>query len=105
LPARVCERGEAGSSESAIFTKIGSSVVTAIANLIEFQPNEKPRSIVAVKEFSENQFVVMMSTDGLIKKTRLSEFRNVRRGALSPFLCGARVSFSRLAPRAARTTS
>jgi len=54
----------------------------AIANLIEFQPNEKSRSIVAVKEFSENQFVVMMSTDGLIKKTRLSEFRNVRRGGI-----------------------
>jgi DNA gyrase subunit A len=54
----------------------------AIANLIEFQPNEKSRSIVAVKEFSENQYVVMMSTDGLIKKTRLSEFRNVRRGGI-----------------------
>ncbi|MDH4197419.1 MAG: DNA gyrase subunit A [Candidatus Aminicenantes bacterium] len=54
----------------------------AIANLIEFQPNEKPRSLVAVKEFSENQYVVMMSTDGLIKKTRLSEFRNVRRGGI-----------------------
>jgi DNA gyrase subunit A len=54
----------------------------AIANLIEFQPNEKPRSVVSVKEFSEDQFIVMLTTDGIIKKTRLSEFKNVRRGGI-----------------------
>ncbi|MGZ4887119.1 MAG: DNA gyrase subunit A, partial [Candidatus Aminicenantales bacterium] len=54
----------------------------AIANLVEFQPDEKPRSVVPVKEFSEDQFVVMLTTDGIIKKTRLSEFRNVRRGGI-----------------------
>jgi DNA gyrase subunit A len=53
-----------------------------IANLLEFQPNEKPASVVAVKEFSENQFVVMLTTDGIIKKTRLSDFRNVRKGGI-----------------------
>jgi DNA gyrase subunit A len=54
----------------------------AIANLVEFQPDEKPRSVVSVKEFSEDQFIVMLTTDGIIKKTRLSEFRNVRRGGI-----------------------
>ncbi len=54
----------------------------ALANLVEFQPGEKPQSVVAVKEFSENQFVVMLSTDGIIKKTRLSDFRNVRKGGI-----------------------
>jgi len=54
----------------------------AIANLVEFQPDEKPRSVVPVKEFSEDQFVVMLTTDGIIKKTRLSDFRNVRRGGI-----------------------
>ncbi|MGD1010124.1 MAG: DNA gyrase subunit A [Candidatus Aminicenantales bacterium] len=53
-----------------------------IANLVEFQPNEKPASVVAVKEFSENQFVVMLTSDGIIKKTRLSDFKNVRRGGI-----------------------
>jgi DNA gyrase subunit A len=53
-----------------------------IANLVEFQPGEKTASIVAVKEFRENQFVVMLTTDGIIKKTRLSEFKNVRRGGI-----------------------
>ncbi len=54
----------------------------ALINLVEFQPDEKPRSVVSVKEFSENQFIVMLTTDGIIKKTRLSEFRNVRRGGI-----------------------
>ncbi|MFO7733960.1 MAG: DNA gyrase subunit A [Candidatus Aminicenantes bacterium] len=54
----------------------------AIANLVEFQPGEKPASVLAVKDFSENQFVVMLTSDGIIKKTRLSDFRNVRRGGI-----------------------
>jgi DNA gyrase subunit A len=53
-----------------------------IANLVEFQPGEKPAAVLAVKEFSEKQFVVMLTTDGIIKKTRLSDFRNVRRGGI-----------------------
>jgi len=54
----------------------------AIVNLIDFAPDEKVRSIVAVKEFPENQFVIMLTTNGLIKKTRLSEFKNVRKGGI-----------------------
>jgi DNA gyrase subunit A len=53
-----------------------------IANLVEFQPGERPAGVVPVKEFSETQFVVMLTTDGIIKKTRLSDFRNVRRGGI-----------------------
>ncbi len=54
----------------------------AIANLVDLQPDEMPRSILSVKEFSDKEFVVMLGTDGLIKKTRLSEFRNVRKGGI-----------------------
>ncbi|MCX7974974.1 MAG: DNA gyrase subunit A [Candidatus Aminicenantes bacterium] len=53
-----------------------------IHNLIEFQPEEKVQSIVSVKDFPENQYVVMLSTDGLIKKTSLAAFRNIRRGGI-----------------------
>ena len=55
----------------------------AIANLVELQPDEKPRSVVAVKEFRDDQFVVMLTTDGIIKKTKLSDFKNVRRGGIN----------------------
>ncbi|HVP92074.1 MAG TPA: DNA gyrase subunit A, partial [Terriglobales bacterium] len=53
-----------------------------LVNLVEFQAGEKPASVVAVKEFSDKQFVVMLTTDGIIKKTRLADFRNVRKGGI-----------------------
>lgn len=55
----------------------------AIVNLLEMQPEEKVQSILAVKEFRDDQFVVILSDNGLIKKTRLSEFKNVRRGGIT----------------------
>jgi DNA gyrase subunit A len=39
-------------------------------------------SVVAVKDFSEDKYIVMLATNGQIKKTHLSEFRNVRRGGI-----------------------
>jgi len=54
----------------------------AIANLIEFQPGEMMTSVLAVKDFTEDKFIVMLATNGLIKKTRLDEFRNIRRGGI-----------------------
>ncbi|MDI6844715.1 MAG: DNA gyrase subunit A [Candidatus Saccharicenans sp.] len=54
----------------------------SIANLLEMQPDEKVQSILAVKEFQDDQYVVIMSDSGQIKKTRLSEFKNVRRGGI-----------------------
>ncbi len=50
----------------------------AIVNLIALQPNEKIKAILPVQEFSENEFVVMVTRAGVIKKTALSEFSNVR---------------------------
>ena len=54
----------------------------AIANLIEFAPGERVCTILDVKEFSEDQYIIMLTTNGLIKKTRLSEFKNVRKGGI-----------------------
>lgn len=54
----------------------------AIANLIEFQPGEMMTSVLAVKDFTEDKFIVMLATNGLIKKTRLDDFRNIRRGGI-----------------------
>ena len=54
----------------------------AIANLIQFQPEEKATSVVAVKDFSEDRYIVMLTTDGLIKKTKLADFKNIRKGGI-----------------------
>jgi DNA gyrase subunit A len=54
----------------------------AIANLIEFQPGEMMTSVVAVKDFSEDKYIVMLATNGIIKKTHLEDFQNIRRGGI-----------------------
>jgi DNA gyrase subunit A len=59
-----------------------SSRGKSIKNLIQFEPDETVSSVVAVKDFSEKTFVVMLTSDGKIKKTKLSEFRNIRKGGI-----------------------
>jgi len=54
----------------------------AIANLIEFQPGEMMTSVVAVKDFGEDKYIVMLATNGVIKKTHLEDFQNIRRGGI-----------------------
>ena len=54
----------------------------AVVNLIEFQPGERMTSVVAVKDFSPDRYLVMMAKDGLIKKTALDEFKNIRKGGI-----------------------
>jgi DNA gyrase subunit A len=53
----------------------------AIANLVQFQDGEKIAALLAVKEFPEHddqQFVVMGTRKGTIKKTDLTAFSNPR---------------------------
>lgn len=54
----------------------------SIRNLVEFEPDERVSSLVAVKEFPEDQYVLMLSSDGLIKKTSLSQFQHIRKGGI-----------------------
>jgi DNA gyrase subunit A len=53
----------------------------AIVNLVQLQPDEKIAALLAVKEFPEQedqQFVVMGTRKGTVKKTDLSAFSNPR---------------------------
>jgi len=54
----------------------------SINNLIQFQADEKVSSVVPVKDFEADKFVVMLSSDGLIKKTKLDQFKNIRKGGI-----------------------
>ncbi|GAG81311.1 unnamed protein product, partial [marine sediment metagenome] len=53
-----------------------------INNLLQLSPEEKVRSLVAVRDFSGDRYVVMITSKGKMKKTRLSGFRNIRRGGI-----------------------
>jgi len=59
-----------------------SSRGKSISNLVQFNPEEKVSSLVAVKDFSRDFYVVMLSSGGRIKKTRLSDFRHIRSGGI-----------------------
>ncbi|MBD3414644.1 MAG: DNA gyrase subunit A [Candidatus Aminicenantes bacterium] len=59
-----------------------SSKGKSINNLIDFSSGERVSSLVAVEEFSEDKYVVMLASDGIIKKTRLSLFRHIRKGGI-----------------------
>jgi DNA gyrase subunit A len=50
----------------------------AIVNLVQLQNGEKIKAILPVKEFKENEFIVMVTKNGIIKKSQLSDFSNVR---------------------------
>ncbi|WP_321329553.1 DNA gyrase subunit A [uncultured Ilyobacter sp.] len=53
-----------------------------IANLINLQEDEKVRSIIKTREFSETQDLLFVTKEGVVKKTVLSEFKNLNRSGL-----------------------
>lgn len=54
----------------------------AIINLLQVASDETISSVVAVKEFSEDKFLVMVTKDGSIKKTSLVNFSNPRKAGI-----------------------
>src|SRR6266542_3913719 len=50
----------------------------AIVNLIQIPSDRKLACVVPVREFSEGRYVVMVRRKGVIKKTALSDFQNIR---------------------------
>ncbi|MBE2280999.1 MAG: DNA gyrase subunit A [Ignavibacteriaceae bacterium] len=55
----------------------------SILNLIEKEANEKITAIVNVKEFKDDQFLIMATRGGTIKKTKLSAYQNVRKNGIN----------------------
>ena len=55
----------------------------SIVNLIEKQQDETIEAFVAVQDFNQKQFVVMVTETGMIKKTGLSEYGNIRRSGIA----------------------
>ncbi len=53
-----------------------------IKNLLPLQPDEKITSMIRVTEFDEDKFLVMVTKNGIIKRTRLSAYDTARKGGL-----------------------
>jgi DNA gyrase subunit A len=50
----------------------------AIVNLIQIPSDRKLAGVVPVREFSEGRYVLLVTRKGVIKKTALSDFQNIR---------------------------
>jgi len=50
----------------------------AIVNLIQISSDRKLAGVVPVREFSEGRYVLMVTRKGVIKKTSLADFQNIR---------------------------
>ena len=52
---------------------------TAIVNLLQLAQGEKIAAVIPVKEFKDDQYVLMATKNGLVKKTPLNEYNNIRK--------------------------
>ena len=50
----------------------------AVVNLINIPSDRKLAGVVPVREFAEGRYVVMVTRKGVIKKTSLADFQNIR---------------------------
>ena len=55
----------------------------AIVNLISIPSTRKLAGVVPVREFSEGRYVLMVTRKGVIKKTSLAEFQNIRTNGIN----------------------
>jgi len=55
---------------------------TAIINLLQLASGEKVTTMIPLPQDTEGHYLMMATRDGLIKKTELSEFQNLRKSGL-----------------------
>jgi DNA gyrase subunit A len=56
---------------------------TALVNLLTLPPGEYVTAVFPVHHFGGDRYMVMVTKQGIIKKTKLEEFANVRRNGLN----------------------
>ncbi|MED1796977.1 DNA gyrase subunit A [Brevibacillus nitrificans] len=55
---------------------------TPIINLIQIEKGERVSAVIPVKEFDQERFLFFATKKGIIKKTTLESYENIRRGGL-----------------------
>ena len=56
---------------------------TAIINLLQLSPGEKVSAIIPVKDYEDNKNLFMVTRNGIVKKTPVMEYSNVRKNGLA----------------------
>lgn len=55
---------------------------TAIVNLLQLAQGEKIAAVIPVENYNDDKYVLMATRNGLIKKTQLSEYSNIRKSGI-----------------------
>ncbi len=55
---------------------------TAIINILQLLPNERITAIIPIKEYNEDRFLFMATKQGMVKKTSIMEYENIRKTGL-----------------------
>ncbi len=55
---------------------------TAIVNLLQMLPGENITAIIPMKEYDDDKFLFMATKNGMVKKTPMMEYANVRKNGL-----------------------
>lgn len=56
---------------------------TAIVNLLQLQPDEKITSMIPIKEYNDDQYLFMATKTGIVKKTKITDYSNIRKNGLA----------------------
>ena len=56
---------------------------TAIINLLQLQPGEKITAVIPLKEYKEDHYLFMATKNGIVKKTPVTDYANVRKKGLA----------------------
>ena len=56
---------------------------TAIVNLLQIAPGEKVTAIIPIREYREGRYLFMATKQGMVKKTPIKEYENIRRSGLA----------------------
>ena len=56
---------------------------TAIINLIQLEPEEKITAMIPIKEYKEKYYLFMATKNGIVKKTPITDYANVRKKGLA----------------------
>lgn len=55
---------------------------TAIVNLLQLMPEERITAIITLKEYKDDRYLFMATKAGIVKKTRIKEYQNIRKTGL-----------------------
>ncbi|MBE5944720.1 MAG: DNA gyrase subunit A, partial [Lachnospiraceae bacterium] len=56
---------------------------TAIVNLLQLMPDEKITAVIPILKYNEGRYLFMATKNGIVKKTRITEYANVRKSGLA----------------------